>query len=44
MYFIDAGGVKMLFTEPVGNVLLGSMALLTFLGFLWIRKVIAIDI
>jgi tight adherence protein B len=44
MYLIDAGGVKMLFTEPVGNVLLGSMALLTFLGFLWIRKVIAIDI
>jgi len=44
MYLIDAGGVRMMFTEPVGNLLLGSIVLLTFLGFLWIRKVIAIDI
>lgn len=44
LYVIDAGGVKQMFTEPVGNLLLGAIGLLTFLGFLWIRKVIAIDI
>jgi len=44
MYLIDAGGVRLLFTDPVGNLLIGAIALLTFLGFLWIRKVIAIDI
>jgi len=44
LYIIDAGGVKKMFTEPVGNMLLGAIGLLTFLGFLWIRKVIAIDI
>ncbi len=44
LYIIDAGGVKQMFTEPVGNMLLGLIGLLTFLGFLWIRKVIAIDI
>jgi len=44
LYVIDAEGVKKMFTEPLGNVLLGAIGLLTFLGFLWIRKVIAIDI
>lgn len=44
MYLIDPGGVRLLFTEPVGNVLIGGIVLFTFLGFLWIRKVIAIDI
>ena len=44
MYLIDAGGVRLLFTDPVGNMLIGVIGVLTFLGFLWIRKVIAIDI
>lgn len=44
LYFIDSDGVVRMFTEPVGNLLLGSIGLLTFLGFLWIRKVVAIDI
>jgi len=44
LYVIDANGVRRMFTEPVGNLLLGLIGLLTFLGFLWIRKVIAIDI
>ncbi len=44
MYIIDSDGVVRLFTEPMGNALLGSIVVLTFLGFLWIRKVVAIDI
>ena len=44
LYFIDKNGVQKLFTEPLGNLLILGIVVLTVLGFLWIRKVIAIDI
>ncbi len=44
LYFIDDTGVKRLFTEPVGNLILAAIVVLTFLGFLWIKKVVSIDI
>lgn len=44
MYLIDAQGVIMLFTEPLGNVVLGAIILLTVLGFLGVKKVVSIDI
>jgi tight adherence protein B len=44
LYFIDDVGVKRLFTEPVGNLILAAIVVLTFLGFLWIKKVVSIDI
>jgi tight adherence protein B len=44
LYLIDPGGVVILFTEPVGNVILGVVFIFNVIGFLWIRKIMAIDI
>jgi len=45
MYFlVDPEGVKSMFTTDMGNVILFAVALLTFLGFLWIRKIVAVDV
>jgi tight adherence protein B len=44
LYAIDSGGVKKLFTEPLGNLILLAIVVLTILGFLWIKKVVSIDI
>ncbi len=44
LYVIDAAGVVRLFAQPLGNLILFGIVVLTILGFLWIRKVIAIDI
>jgi tight adherence protein B len=44
LYLIDSTGVTRLVTEPLGNVLLFAIFLLTVLGFLWIKKVVSIDI
>ncbi len=44
LYFIDADGVKMLFTEEVGKLILACIIFLNVVGFLWIRKIVTIDI
>ena len=45
IYFIvDAEGVKLLFTSAMGNVILFGIVVLTILGFLWIRKIVDVDI
>ncbi|MBL7134915.1 MAG: type II secretion system F family protein, partial [Phycisphaerae bacterium] len=45
MYFlVDREGVKALFTEDMGNVILFGIIVLTVLGFLWIRKIVAVDV
>lgn len=44
LYLMDPNGVKRLFTEPLGNLMLFAMFVLTVLGFLWIKKVVSIDI
>ena len=43
-YLFDAEGVLSLFIQPLGNLLLAGMFILNVLGFLWIKKTIAIDI
>jgi tight adherence protein B len=43
-YAIDPEGVRMLFVEPWGRMLLIFAALLVFVGFMWIRKIMSIDI
>ncbi len=44
LYFIDPVGVTMLFTEEVGRLVLLAIVLLNVAGFLWIRKIVSIDI
>jgi len=44
LYAIDPLGVASLFIKPIGKLIVASIVLLDILGFLWIRKVIAIDI
>jgi tight adherence protein B len=44
LYLMDPSGVKRLFTEPMGNLMLFVIFVLTVLGFLWIKKVVSIDI
>jgi tight adherence protein B len=43
-YIIDPQGVTMLFVDPWGRVLLLFAAALVLVGFLWIRKIMTIDI
>jgi tight adherence protein B len=44
LYFIDPAGVQKLFVEPMGKLIVVGIVLLNVLGFLWIRKTVAIDI
>ena len=44
LYSFDSEGVRSLFVQPTGNLILGAIIVLNILGFLWIRKTIAIDI
>jgi tight adherence protein B len=43
-YVIDPQGVKLLFVEPMGRVLLLIAAGLVAIGFVWIRRIMAVDI
>ena len=43
-YLIDPDGVMLLFTTPVGNAIVVGIILLNILGFLWIKKIVSIDI
>ncbi|MBN1554278.1 MAG: type II secretion system F family protein [Phycisphaerae bacterium] len=44
LYFIDAAGVITLFTDGLGKMILALVVVLNIIGFLWIRKIMAIDI
>ena len=45
VYFIvDAKGVESMFTSTAGKVILAAIIILNILGFLWIRKIMDIDI
>jgi len=44
LYMINAQYMSILFTDPVGKVLVGMAITMQFLGFLWIRKIIKIEI
>lgn len=44
LYLIDRGGVALLFTDPIGRVILLVVAAMIALAFLWIRKILAVDI
>ena len=43
-FFIDDEGVRMLWTEDWGKVILAAIIFLNVIGFLWIRRIVAIDI
>jgi Flp pilus assembly protein TadB len=43
-YFIDPEAVTMLFTQPLGRVVLLAAAGLIFAGFIWIRRIMTVDI
>lgn len=44
IYFIDAEATVMLFTTPLGNIMLGTCALLTLIGFFWAWKIVNADV
>jgi tight adherence protein B len=44
LYTINAQYMSILFTDPVGKSLIGVAITMQFLGFLWIRKIIKIEI
>lgn len=45
LYFlVDSQGTALLFTDPMGKLLLLVVVVLNIAGFLWIKKVVAIDI
>jgi len=43
-YFIDPAGVRSLFVDDLGKLILGIIAALNVVGFLWVKRVVAIDI
>lgn len=44
LYLIDAAPVSLLFTDTLGKIILTAIVVLTVLSFLWIRRIVAIDI
>jgi tight adherence protein B len=44
LYFIDSDGVKSLFEDPLGKLIVAVIVVLNLIGFLWIKKIVAIDI
>ncbi|WP_432797007.1 type II secretion system F family protein [Poriferisphaera sp. WC338] len=44
LYFADSEGVTMLFTDAVGRIILICIICLMFVSFLWIRKILSVDI
>ena len=44
LYSINAEYMAILFTDPIGKVLVTVALLMQFVGFLWIRKIVNIDI
>jgi len=44
LYMLDPQGIALLFTDPIGHVLLLIIVVLDVLGLLWIRKIIHVDV
>ena len=44
LYMIDAAGTTRLFTEALGNMILLVVVILNVVGYIWIRKIMTIDI
>ncbi len=44
LYFIDSAGTTRLFTEALGNMILMVVVILNVVGYIWIRKIMTIDI
>lgn len=44
LYLIDAAPVALLFTDTLGKFILTAIVVLNVLSFLWIRRIVAIDI
>jgi tight adherence protein B len=44
VYLINPSGVLLLFTETVGKLILAAVVVLNLIGYLWIRKIMALDI
>ena len=44
LYFIDPYGVTLLWTEDAGKLILGAIIAFNVIGFLWIRRIVNIDI
>jgi tight adherence protein B len=44
LYMIDAGGVMLLFFDPIGRIILLGVVVMILLAFLWIRRILAVDI
>ncbi len=44
LYVIDPEGVTMLWTEDAGKLILGAIIAFNIVGFLWIKRIVSIDI
>ncbi len=44
LYLIEADAVKNLFIDDLGKVILFAIIVLNVIGFLWIRKIVDVDI
>jgi tight adherence protein B len=44
LYIVDPEMIRPLFTTPIGYGMLGTVIVMEILGFLWIRKIVNIDI
>ena len=44
LFLISGDSVELMFTDPLGKGMLGGVVLLNLIGYLWIRKVMQIDI
>ena len=44
MRFIEPEGVSLLFTDDIGKLILAVIVLFNVVGFLWIRKIVSIDV
>jgi len=43
-YFVDPQAVTTLFTEPLGRVLLLFCSALVLIGWVWIQRIMTVDI
>jgi tight adherence protein B len=44
LYWINGEYMKVLFTDPIGKVLVTMAIAMQLVGFFWIRKIVNIDI
>ena len=44
IYILNPNYMQVLFTDPVGKLMLGTASVMQFIGFLWIRNIVNIDI